>query len=151
MRIIGFNFTKVSAEKPKEFKLGSKINTNIGFLDIEKEESGIVKEESEVLRVSFNFSVTYTDAEKQEKDTNRGEVSLTGFIILMATKEESKILFDSWKKKELPATFKVPIFNLILKKCSVRALQLEEELGLPLHIMLPQLKAGEKVQKEEKK
>jgi len=151
MRIIGFNFTKVSAEKSKEFKLGPKINTNIGFLDIEKEERGIVKEESDVLRVSFNFSVTYTDTEKQEKDTNQGEVLLTGFIILMATKEESKILFDSWKKKELPTAFKVPLFNLILQKCSVRALQLEEELGLPLHIMLPQLKAGEKEQKEEKK
>ena len=119
MRIIGFNFTKVSAEKSKEFKLGSKINTNISFLDIEREESGIVKEESEVLRVSFNCSVTYTDTEKQEKEANRGEVSLTGFIILMATKEESKLLLDSWKKKELPVAFKVPIFNFILKKCSI--------------------------------
>ena len=148
MRLSGFNFTKVSAEKSKEFKLGSKINTNINFLDIEKEESGIVKEESEVLRVSFNFSVTYTDVEKQEKGANRGEVSLTGFIILMATKEESKLLLDSWKKKELPVAFKVPIFNFILKKCSVRALQLEEELGLPLHLPLPQLKAGEKEEKK---
>jgi len=151
MRIIGFNFTKVSAEKSKEFKLGSKINTHINFLDMEKEEGGIVKEESEALRVSFNFSVTYTESEKQEKESTNGEVSLTGFIILMVTKEESKVLLDSWKKKELPVAFKVPTFNFILKKCSVRALQLEEELGLPLHLPLPQLKAGKKEQQEEKK
>lgn len=151
MKIIGFNFAKVSAEKSKEFKLGSKISTNIKFLDIEKEESGIIKEESETLRISFNFLVKYADTEKQEKEADRSEVLLMGFIILMATREESKLLLDSWKKKELPVAFRVPIFNFILKKCSVRALQLEEELGLPLHISLPQLKASEKVQKEEKK
>lgn len=151
MRIITLNFTKVSAEKSKGFKLGGGANTNISFLDIEREEGGIIKEDSDVLRVSFNFSVEHKGAEKNEKKDKSGEVSLTGFVILMTTKEESKLLLDSWKKKELPPTFQVPMFNYILLKCSVRALQIEEELGLPLHIPLPQLKAGPKEEKKDEK
>ncbi|MEM4259199.1 MAG: hypothetical protein QXS38_00330 [Candidatus Pacearchaeota archaeon] len=145
MRIIGFNFTKVSAERAADFVPGSEINTNIDFIEIEKEETDLAKDNNEAIRVSFQFNVFYRRKEKKEKEKGQknGEISLTGFIILLAPKEEAKELYKYWKKKELPASFKVPIFNFLLKKCSTRALQLEEELNLPLHIPMPRLKQSQ--------
>ena len=138
MRIIGFNFTKVGAERFSGKAMGSDRSTNIEFQNIEKEENNLAKDDSEMLKVSFKFSVIY--GEKDKKDSSSAEVALSGFIILMANKEESEELQKAWKKKELSSSFRVPIFNFILKKCSIRALQLEDELNLPLHIPMPQLK-----------
>lgn len=145
MRIIGFNFTKVSAERFLGKAMGADRSTNIEFQNIEKEDNRIAKDDSEMLKVSFKFSVIY--GEKDKKDSSSAEVVLSGFIILMANKEESKDLQEAWKKKELSASFRVPIFNFILKKCSIRALQLEDELNLPLHVPMPQLKIGDAKEK----
>ncbi len=147
MRIIGFNLTKVSAERFQGKTLGADRSTNIEFINIEKEENQIAKEDSEILKVSFKFSVVYGGKDKKEESS--AEVILSGFIILMANKEESEDLQKAWKKKELSNSFRVPIFNFILKKCSIRALQLEDELNLPSHLPMPQLKM--EGTKEEKK
>lgn len=149
MRIIGFNFTKVSAEKSPKFQLGTNINTDIEFTNIEKEETDLAKDGSDVLKVSFKFSVLYRDKdEKNIKDSSKGEISLLGFVVLLASSEESKEILKDWKKKELSNAFKVPIFNFILKKSSVRAMQLEEELNLPLHVPMPQIKSGKLEEKQ---
>ena len=153
MRIIGFNFTKVSAERFPEKAMGPDRSTNIEFQNIDKEDNRIAKDDSEMLRVSFKFSVIYGEKDKKEKDkdASSAEVALSGFIILMAAKEESKELQEAWKKKELSSSFRVPIFNFILKKCSIRALQLEDELNLPLHVPMPQLKIGKPEDTKEEK
>lgn len=143
MRIIGLNFTKILAEKSPDFKL-AEINTNIEFEDIAKEDVGLPKEDSESLKITFKFSVNYSDKEK--KDSKKGEVVFQGNILLLASKEESKELLKSWKKKELPDQFRISLFNFLLQKCSLRALQLEEEIGLPLHFPLPQLRPGQQPQ-----
>jgi len=36
------------------------------------------------------------------------------------------------------------LFNIILKKSTLKALQIEEELNIPLHMQLPSLKKQEK-------
>jgi len=156
MRIIGFNFTKVLAEKALGFSAGSEISTNIEFKNIEKEESDLTKESSEVIKLSFEFKVEYNKKEtkeNKEKNAKNGEIILDGIIILLASKDEAKTIFKDWEKKELQPSFKIPIFNFILNKCSIRALQLEEELGLPMHIPMPKLKtaAQEKDQDKDKK
>jgi len=33
----------------------------------------------------------------------------------------------------------VSLFNIILRKCHVKALELEEDLNLPLHVQMPSL------------
>ena len=49
-----------------------------------------------------------------------------------------------WKDKKMPDDFRNTLFNLILRKASLKALQLEEEMNLPIHMQLPTLKIGEK-------
>ena len=63
---------------------------------------------------------------------------------MSASKEDSKTLTKSWKKNEIPDGTKIPLFNVILKKCTTKALQLEEELLLPSHIPMPQLRPQSK-------
>ena len=52
-------------------------------------------------------------------------------------------LDKGWKDKEIPEEFRIAIFNIILRKASVRALQLEEELNLPYHMPFPSIKSQE--------
>lgn len=138
MRVIGFNFTKVSAERQPSFKSKSAINTDIEFKDIDKEELDLLKDK-EPVKVSFLFKITYTNQENKKDKNPDAELSFEGSIILSTDKEESKEILKSWKKKEMPNSFKIPMFNLILKKCTPKALQLQDELNLPSHIPMPQL------------
>ncbi len=152
MQIIGFNFTKISAEKTPSFKVGSSINTDIEFTNIEEEKVSLLKDGSEALSASFRFTVSYAEQkEKQEKSAKEGELIFEGKIILSATKDEAKDLMKNWKNKELPNNFKMPIFNFLLKKCAPRALELEEELNLPSHIPIPQLHPQPPAQQQENK
>lgn len=144
MKIIGFNFTKVLAERPAEFSRGTEISTNVEFKDIKKEQTDLARDATEAIKVLFDFKVDYVN--KDTKEPKGAEVVLSGFMILLASNDEAKTILKDWETKKLSAAFQVPIFNFILNKCSVHALQLEEELNLPLHIPMPKLKA-EKSQK----
>ncbi len=137
MQVIGFNLTKVLAERSPNFTR-SAINTNIEFSNVEKEKVDLLKD-AEAVKISFKFSIIYEDREK--KDKKNGEVSCEGVIVLSTSKEEAKDFHKSWKKKEVPKDTMIPLYNVILKKCSVNALQLEDDLNLPPHIPFPQVRA----------
>ena len=135
MQLIGFNLRKISASRSSDFKKSS-INTNIEFVDVIKEKLDLFKEE-DALKISFSFMATYTDAEDKEK--SNGEVNFEGDIILSTNKDESKDIIKSWKKKQISDNIRIPLINFIIKKCSVKALSLEEDLNLPAHIPFPQV------------
>lgn len=139
MQIIGFNFTKIEAFRNLQLSQGININTNVEFLNIEKEKIDIIKDK-EPIKLFFKFSVNYLKKdEKKDKETEEAKIIFEGFMILSSSSEESKEIFKEWKKKQIPQQFRLPLFNLILKRCSVKALQLEEELGLPNHVPIPQI------------
>jgi hypothetical protein len=129
--------TKITAEKMPDFKGLSGTSTDIEFTNIEKEEIALL-EKQEPVKISFKYKITYENKE-QKKPEKLAEVTFEGFVVLSSEKEESKEIMKSWKKKELPISFKVPIFNIILKKCAVKALQLEEDVGIPTHFTFPQI------------
>lgn len=135
MKIVGYNLTEIQAKKDPNFKRSS-INTNIEFTDIIKEKLEFLKD-SEALKTTFKFSVNYKDGKNKEDD--QAEVSFKGFLMLSVSKDESKEFIKSWKKKEVPKNMVLPLYNFILKKCSIKALQLEEDMGLPSHLPLPQV------------
>jgi hypothetical protein len=133
MQLIGFNLKKIKAEKSPNYKRSS-INTNIEFTDVIKEKVDLLKEAT-AIKISFIFSVVYSDAE--DKETVLGEISFEGEIVFSADKEETKDITKAWKKKTIPENLKIPLFNFILKRCSTKALTLEEHLNLPSHIPFP--------------
>ncbi|MDP3881539.1 MAG: hypothetical protein Q8Q31_01535 [Nanoarchaeota archaeon] len=142
MQVIGFNFTKLSAEKLPNFKTGKSVTNNIEFTDLEKQKIDLVKD-TEVVKLSFRYSLAYKSEDKASD--KEAEIIFEGFLMLSLKEEEAKNLLKSWKKKELPPNFRVSIFNLLIRKCAAKALSYEEELDLPTHISIPQLTPGSKL------
>ncbi len=145
MQVIGFNLTRIAAERELIIKPANP-NVTIQFTNVEKEKIDLLKE-NEAIRIFFRFSIVYGDVaepetedkSKSQKTEKQGEISFEGAIVLSASKEESKDLQKAWKKKQLPEHLRFPLYNTILKKCSIKAASLEEEIGLPSHVPIPQL------------
>lgn len=137
MQLIGFNFTNVHAERQIIPKNIGNINTDIEFIDVEKEKVEIIKE-GEPLKFTFRFSVMYHES-KDKKEEPIAEIYLKGHLVMLADKNEAKEIFKSWKKKELPALVRAGLSNILLRRCSSKALLLEEEINLPSHLPIPQL------------
>ena len=132
MQVISFNFEKIQAErKQAKGTQNMQINSNINIKNITQEEISIVKDKP-VLKFDFEFSVNY----KPEI----AEIVFRGFSLVLVEKDESKDILKKWKNKKISEEVRLPLFNLILTKCNLRALQLEEELNLPTHIPLPRIK-----------
>ncbi len=149
MQPIGFNLKKILAQKSLEFKRGP-INTNIEFKEVKEEEITLLKD-SNALKISFIFSISYAHPEKTP-DTNienLGEVSFEGEIMFSVTKDEFKEITKSWKNKQIPDQFRIPLINFILTKCSTKALSLEDDLNIPFHIPFPQVRPENQVSKDQ--
>lgn len=131
MRVIGFNFEKISAEKKNPIKGKIEIASNINIKEITQEKLDVVKDKP-VLKLTFDFTVQYKP--------NIAEIKLEGLILVLAEKDESKAILKKWKNKKISDDIRVPIFNHILTKSNLRALQLEEELNLPAHIPMPKIR-----------
>jgi len=134
MKLAGFNFSKISIEKLSEKIEGLKISTNIDISEINPIKAGLFKTKEEFLGVKFTYNVNY--------EPKIAKIALEGNIILAIEPKVAKEVLKQWKSKKMPEDFRIAIFNLVLKKSSLKALQLEDELNLPLHIPLPSVKKG---------
>lgn len=132
MKVLGFNFTKISADKKEKSIKVTNATTNIEFMDLAKETVDFLKKD-EVVRVKFKFEVMY--------EPKVAEITFEGSILLGSNEEEINELVKHWKGKKIPDEIKMNLLNLIIARCSVRALSLEEELNLPFHIKLPKIAA----------
>ena len=137
MRIIGFNLTKILAERQEEDGQGISVDQNIDIKNIKEEKIPITN--NKALKIKFTLTVTYS------KDF--GKIELEGSIMTLPDEEEFKSIMDSWKDKKIPENMRLGIFNFIMVKCNVKALYLEDEMGMPLHVPMPRL--TKEVQKEE--
>jgi len=142
MRVIGFNFTKISIEKLKESTELSeqlKVNTQIDVPELTEVKTHVLKTKEELVGAKFMYGVNY--------EPGFAKVKLEGRILIAVEPKLAKEIFKQWKKKKMPEDFRLLLFNVILKKSSLKALYLEEELNLPLHMPMPSFK---KEKKEEK-
>jgi len=142
-QIIGFNITKIEAEK-KEIYSKPSINTNIEFINVEKEQIDLIKD-LDVVKINFKFSISYTEKEeKKESDKKEsGKIVIEGSLLLSLEKEKAKQIHKEWKKKSLTDEFKIPLLNIIIKKCTTKALVLQEDLNLLPHIPIPHVKTSQ--------
>jgi hypothetical protein len=129
MRIIGFNIKKLSAERKNPVKGNLEIKSGLNIDDIQKEEVNISDKNS--LRFDFTFTIDYTP--------DIGKIEIKGSVIALDEKEESKEILKDWKKKKFNHPIKLGLFNFIMEKCNLKALQLEEEISIPFHIPFPKL------------
>ncbi|MCS7134254.1 MAG: hypothetical protein NZ889_00120 [Candidatus Pacearchaeota archaeon] len=130
MPIIGFSFDKILVEKLNTAKGNIKINVRIDIKEITKEE--LKFGEKETIKISFVFSVEY--------EPKIASLSLEGNVFFTEESKKIKKILDGWKNKKLEEEIRASIFNFIITKCNVKALQLEEELGIPFHLPMPRVK-----------
>ena len=132
MKIIGFNFTKISIEKLSDNLKDLKINTNIDVKGINQLKQEFFNTKENVIEVKFGYDVTYS--------LEIAKISLEGNIILLVDLKTSKKFIKDWKNKKIDEEYKFMIFNVVIKKSSIKAIQLEDEMNLPLHVPLPSVK-----------
>jgi len=131
MKIIGFNFEKISAERKNPVKGKLEISSNINIKEIKQEKIDIISEQNP-LKLSFKFTIEYKP--------KIAEIIFEGFVLALFEKTKSKEIIKKWKNKKISDDIRIPLFNFILTKCNIKALQFEEEFGLPTHLPLPRIK-----------
>lgn len=129
MKVIGFNLKKIVAEKNDNLPEKLQIHQNINIKDIQKEKVPISNQEA--LMIVFNFSIEYSE--------EYAKLEFEGNLILLPEKNELKDFLKSWKDKKIPETERAGLFNFIMSKCNIKALNLEDELGLPFHVPMPRV------------
>ena len=131
MKLAGFNFTKISVEKLKGQGEGLKINTNIDISEIGDVKSDMFKLREQMIAISFSNTISY--------DPDYAKLELAGTMIVGVDSKLAREIIKQWKDKKIPEEFRFDLFNIIIRKCSVKALELEEDLNLPLHIQMPKV------------
>ena len=132
MKVIGFNFHKVSIEKLKDRGENLNIKTNIDISEIKKVESDILKTKEELIEAKFSYGIDY--------EPGYAKIDLKGRVLLSLDGNQAKEVLKEWKKKQMPEKFRIFLFNVIIRKASLKSLNLEDELNLPLHLPIPTLK-----------
>lgn len=140
MKLLGFSFNKINIEKFSSEKKELKINTNINILEINKIQTEIFKTNEELLEIRFSYSIKY--------EPNFANLEFFGNILLSLDLKMIKEVLKKWKDKEIPDDFRIALFNLIIRKSSIKALEFEEEMDIPYHIPIPTLKKQEDYNKD---
>jgi len=139
-QVLAFNFTKINVEKNPTYNGEIAIKSNISTSSIEKSNLELVKQET--LKIDFLFDLDYGEL---------GKVNIEGFMILLFDPKTTKDVLAEWKEnKKILKEIKLSVFNIILRKCSLKSLQLEEEIGLPIHMQMPRFNPEEEAKEKSK-
>ena len=141
MKLVGFNFDKLSVEKTADKTSSLSINTNINILEIKEIKADFFESKQSLLNVGFSYVVDYSP--------DFAKVEIKGNLFFEFEPKTAKEILKKWKDKEILEGVKESLFNIILKKATLKALFLEEEANLPLHIPFPSLKKLNQENKEE--
>ena len=113
-----------------------KIETSINLDSIEELKNESMKTKDDLLDIKFNYIISYSP--------KIAKIELAGKMVLAIDSKKGKEILKTWKDKKLDDDVRLALFNGILMKSNVKAIQLEDEMGLPLHFKLPSLKAPKK-------
>lgn len=140
MKLVSFNFDKINVERIANINEKLKIDTNIDISSIAKAESSLFnKGDEELIQVKFNYSINYKP--------DFAKIEFEGNLFIILTSKEAKELLKTWEGKEIPEDIRLFLFNIILMKSNIKALQFEDEFNLPNHIPLPRFSKENKEQK----
>ena len=139
--IVGFGFTKLSAEKKEAPKGKIDINNNVTIKNVQEDDFSFGKEKQQnVLRFTFEFTSKYEPAV--------GTILFEGDLLYLEEPKKIKEILSSWKKdKKIPKEIMTGLLNTILTKCNVQALILSQEVNLPPPIPMPKVQLAEQAEK----
>ena len=107
--IIGFNFSKIEAERSPQVKGKISVKNNVQIKGIESSDLFLGK--SKQAGVRFNFEYT------SEYEPNAGKIVLTGDVLAVDEDAKVKEIVDGWKKsKKVETEIMAHVLNNILNK-----------------------------------
>lgn len=138
--IVGFGFTKLSAQKNERAKGNIEINNNVAIKDVQEDSFSLGKDVQNVIKFIFEFASKY--------GPNVGDIIFEGELLYLEEPKKSKEILSSWKKdKKIPKELMENLLNTILTKCNVEALILSQQVNLPPPIPLPKVQVAQDPQK----
>jgi len=123
IKLIGSRITRILSEKNSDFTGKIEIKTNIRVISIDK-----IKETKNTLKVAYTFEIDYKEL---------GKISIEGNLFITMDLKTIKEILKIKENKKTESPEYIAITNLINQKSSIKALELEDEIGLPPHIRLP--------------
>ncbi len=133
MAIVGFNLTKMLAERKAAGSGEISVQMGLVFKDVTEAKLKISDKKRGGLKYSFEFTTSYTP--------DLGSIVLTGDIVDVQDIQTVKALIKSWKKDKTLDNEKIlDVYNTALGRCSIQAILLSKEMGLPSPIPLPRRK-----------
>ena len=136
--IVGFGFTKLSAERNEAAKGKVDISNNVIIKNVEEVDLVLGKDKENVIKFLFEFTSKY--------EPNIGSILFEGELLYLDDVKKIKEILGSWKKDKKIAKELVPgLLNSILTKCNIQALILSQEINLPTPIPMPKVKVESSV------
>ena len=134
--IVGFGFTKLSAERNEAAKGKIDINNNVTIKNVEEADISFGKNNQNVIKFLFEFTSKY--------EPNVGNILFEGELLYMDDAKKAKEILAGWKKdKKVPKELMAGLLNTILTKCNIQALILSQEINLPAPIPLPKVQIAQ--------
>jgi len=126
---MGVNLEKISATKNNPIKGKLEIKHNVKLTDIQDFKLEISKDK-EAVRFFFDYNVQY--------EPKIGSITLNGDVLYVDETKKIKEILSEWKKnKKIDPDLAANIINTVLTKCTIKALNLSQEVNLPPHLPLP--------------
>lgn len=126
MKLVGFNFTKIYAERMKDKSESIKFNTKMNLSSVDSIDSSMLKTKEELVKIIFNYILSY--------EPEFAKIELSGEAILALDSKIAKDVIKGFKNKSISDETQFKILNILLKKVNLKALHIEEELNLPFHL-----------------
>lgn len=138
---MGFSFNKINIERLTNKLEKVNIKTNIDISEIKNIKTDFLKTEDTLISVDFKYFIDYQE--------NYAKIEFAGNSLFSVDKILGEKIIKEWEEKKIPKNFKLTLFNIILRKCNIRALELEDEFSLPLHISMPRIQENSEKNKTE--
>jgi len=132
MAIVGFNFTRINAEKTGDISGKISINNNILITDAKEVDVSLGDSDNNGLLLKFKYVCQY--------EPKVGQITLEGDVIALEKADVVKKCVDSWKKdKKIDAALSAQVLSHVLNKSTVESIVLTRDLGLPAPIPMPKI------------
>ena len=132
MPIVGFGFNKITVEKKAPAKGKINIKTNVVIKSVEKTEIDLGPMKGKIAKFNFEFTANY--------EPKIADIVLKGESLYFDKAEVVDKIVEGWvKNKKIPKEVMAEVINHILGKCSIEALVLGKEMGLPPAVQLPKV------------
>lgn len=130
MAIIGFNFTKIAAQRLSSRSGKIQVTNNIGVRNIESSKfSGDSKRKA--VKISFRYDGLY--------EPKVARLQFDGDVVLLLPEKNADELVKGWKDGKADAKTLTSAMNHVLERCNVQAIILARDLNLPSPVPLPKV------------